>query len=308
MAGNPLPDPVPQLLALGDDMADGLKAHGDDIGVKQNTEAAFRGDLDPARAAFNAWNTAKGTLAKLNLNLRTADSAARLFIKAASAVLSQNLGETWNAAWAPTGFPNQSTAIPDGQDDRFSLCKSLEGFFTDNTEYEVTSPKVVVTAARATAVYAALKAARDAVNEGNKDAGVKKRDCDAAESVLRTRMRGLITELTQLLADDDPLWESFGLTRPASDHTPESPALLTLTAGAPGCVHANWPSSARADHYRAYQQIMGVDPDPVEVAGPVDPEYTYAGLPTGKTVSFQITAVNTAGESAPCPPVSIVVP
>ena len=292
---------MPPLLALADDMADGAHSHGADIKLKQNDETAIRGDLDPARDAFGALNKAKGGMKTIYSNLRAADNAANIFIKAASAVLAQNLGETWSSAWAPTGFPNQSTAVPDTQDDRFTLCKSLETFFTDNPDYEVTTPKLVVTAARATATYGALKIARDAVNDGNQNMGQKKKDCAAAEVVLRTRMRGLIMELTQLLDDDDPLWESFGLTRPASDHTPAAPAMLTLTAGAPGNVHANWPPSSRADHYRAYQQIVGVDPKPVEVAGPVDPEYTYSGLPSGKTGNFQITAVNSAGESSPAP-------
>jgi hypothetical protein len=299
---------MPILLALGDDMADGAKNHGAAIKLKQNDEVAIRGDLDPARAAFNALNSSRGALAQLNLDLRTADNAARVFIKAASAVLAQNLGEFWSAAWAPTGFPNQSTGVPPAQDDRFTLCKSLEKFFTDNPDYEVTTPKLVVTAARATAVYTALKTARDGVNDGNQDVGQKKVACDAAEAVLRTRMRGLITELTQLLDDNDPLWESFGLTRPASDHTPESPTALTLTAGAAGNVHANWATAPRADHYRAYQKVEGVDPDFVEVAGPIDPEYTFGSLPSGKTLNVEITAVNTAGESDPCAVVSIVVP
>jgi hypothetical protein len=64
----------------------------------------------------------------------------------------------------------------------------------------------------------------------------------------------------------------------------------------------------RADHYRAYKQVVGVDPDFINVGGPTDPEFTYTGLPSGKTVNIQITAVNSAGESDPCATGSIVVP
>ena len=308
MAGNPLPGPIPPLLALAEDMADGAHNHGAAIKLKQNDEPSIRADLAAARAAYTAYNNAKNASVALHTALRVADSNGNAFLKATRALLAQNLGQTWSTAWAPTGFPNQSTAVPDTQDERFTLCQSLADFFTKNPGLEVNTPKLVVTAAAAQACHDALDTARTAVNDGNTDAGNKKIACDAAVATLRTRMRGLINELGQLLDDNDPLWEAFGLTEPGSDSTPDAPTALTLIAGAPGNVQSNWATARRADHYRAYKQVAGVDPDFINVGGPTDPEFTYTGLPSGKTVNIQITAVNSAGESDPCATGSIVVP
>lgn len=299
---------MPLLLALGDDMADGAHNHGAAIKLKQNDEPAIRLDLDAARAAWNAYQTANRDLNVLYSGLRTADSNARAFLKAARATLAQSLGERWSAAWKPTGFPNQSTAVPNTQDERFTLCKSLADFLTASPEMEVNSTKVIVTAVRATTVYNALKVARNAVNDGNTLAGQAKVACDAAEVKLRARMRGLVSELTQLLDDNDPLWEAFGLTEPGSDKTPDVPTAMTVTAGLPGCEHANWPPARRADHYRLYKKVVGVDDDFVYVSGPTDCEFTYTDLPSGATVQLTMSAVNDAGESAKCAPVQVVVP
>jgi hypothetical protein len=295
-------------LALAEDMADGAHDHGAAINLKQNDEAAIRADLATARTAFNDYNKARGASADFHVTLLLADTNAYKFIKAASAVLAQNLGQYWSAAWQPTGFPDQSTGVPKTQDGRFSLCQSLADFFTANPAMEINTPKLIVTAAAAQACHDAIDAARKGVNDGITDTGAKKMACDAAESALRVRMRGLINELGQLLDDNDPLWQAFGLTTPGSDATPDSPTALTLTAGPAGTVQSNWTTAARAGHYRAYRQVAGVDADFKEVAGPTDPEYTFTGLPSGKTVNVQITAVNFAGESAPSNTASIVVP
>lgn len=255
-------------MALAEDMADGAKNHGAAIGLKQNDEPAIRADLAAARVAVNAYNIARNSGTGFHTALRVADANANAFLKAARAVLAQNLGQSWTTKWAPTGFPNQSTAVPDTQDARFTLCQSLADFFTKNPTLEINTPKLVVTAAAAQACHDALDAARTAVNDGNTVIGGAKTACDDAVAALRTRMRGLINELGQLLDDNDPLWEAFGLTEPGADSTPDSPTALTLTAGPAGTVQSNWTAAARADHYRVYKQIAGVDADFVDVAGP----------------------------------------
>lgn len=308
MAAQPLPNPLPLLLALGDSMADGAKNHGLAIGIKQNDEAAIRGDLDPCRAAFLAYNQSKEDSVLLHGALHAADGAAGIFLKATRAILAQTLGQTWNSAWAPTGFPNLSTAVPDNQNDRFTLCNSLASYFTANPDMEVNTTKIVVTAAQATLVYNALKTARDNARDGDTDVGNKKMTCDQAEASLRLRMRGLINELGQLLNDDDPLWKAFGLALPGAAVTPDVPAGLVVKAVSPGSVLASWPPAARADHYRTWQQIAGVHTVFLPMGSPSDCQYAYNNLPSGQTVNLYVTAVNNAGESAPSNTVTMVVP
>jgi len=154
-----------------------------------------------------------------------------------------------------------------------------------------------VTAARAGELFAALSAARSAVNQGLTDIGQKKAIRDAAEKALRTRLRGLIAELGQLLPDDDPRWYAFGLNPPAAPDTPEIPDGLVLTHGEPGTLLADWADAPRAQRYRVWKQVVGVDEDFVAALTVNDSDATLTGLPSGTTVRIRVTAVDDAGES-----------
>ena len=213
---NPIPDALPQLFALGEDAADGAKAKGAIIELKQNTETDIRADLAAAKTAEQIYGAAKTAKDTFSTNLRIADSNARSFIKAVSAYFSQTISENWSAAWAATGFPNQSTAVPTTQDARLTLLDSLNVYFTKNPTMEVSTPKLVLTAALAETLFTALSGARTAVNTGNTDAGTKRDLRDAAVEQLKNRLRGLIGELGQLLDDNSPIWDAFGLNEPGA--------------------------------------------------------------------------------------------
>jgi len=306
---NPIPNGLPQLFALAEDAADGAHAQGAAIGLKQNVEAAIRADLAAAKAAEQAYADAKTAKDTFSANLRVADSNGRSFIKAASAYFSQVISEDWSAAWATTGFPDQSTAIPGTQDARLTLLGSLNAYFTKNPAMEVNSPKLVLTAAAAQTLFTALSDARTAVNTGNTDAGTKRDARDAAVDDLKTRLRGLIAELGQLLDDNSPVWDAFGLNEPGADATPDVPeALVATPGGVAGAVHLDWAHSRNAARYHVWIFIVGVDTAYRNVDTATDTADTLTGQPSGKTAKFQITAVNDAGENAPSAEVSAVVP
>ena len=306
---NPIPNGLPQLFALAEDAADGAKAQGAAIGLKQNTETDIRADMAAAKTAEGNYAAAKTAKDTFSANLRIADSNGRSFIKAASAYFSQAISENWSAAWAATGFPNQSTAIPTTQDARLTLLGSLNTYFTNNPTMEVNTPKLVLTAAQANILFTALSDARNAVNNGSTDAGNKRDARDAAVDDLKTRLRGLIAELGQLLDDNSPVWDAFGLNEPGADATPDVPEAPVLTpGGAPGTLHADWPHARTAARYHVWLFIVGVDTAYRNVDTVTDTADTLPGLPSGKTVKIQITAVNDAGESGPSAEVQIVVP
>ena len=102
MASNPTPDPIGELTASGEDLCDGLNQHGAAIGIKQNTFAIVRADLDALIAAQNALNTAQGAEPDAYTALRSADSNGKGFIARAVKVLSISLGNDWSAAWIAT--------------------------------------------------------------------------------------------------------------------------------------------------------------------------------------------------------------
>ena len=299
MAANPLPTAQSPLLALAEDMADGLDAHEVAVGVKQNTEVILRAAIDAVRAAEADFGTTKTGKADASTALRIADSNARAFLKSARAVLAKVFGEDYSPAWEAAGFTGNSTAVPGTQEERLNLCAALETHFTAHPTQEVADPRFKVTAAEATLRFDALSDARSAVHAASTLAGQKKAVRDAAIEALKTRMRGLISELDQLLGDTDPRWDAFGLNAPGAAETPDTPEALVLTPGAPGTLLADWADARLAARYRVWIQIVGVDTDFRAAATVTDSDATLTALGSGKTVRVRVTAVNDAGESTP---------
>lgn len=306
MASNEIPTNNDQLFTLAEDAADGLHNHEAAVGVKQNTEADVRADLAAARAAVAEYDAARNAKATLGLAQTTADHAGKASLGAARKVLALKLGEGWSDAWLPTGFPDQSTAVPATIQARQELLFALNGYFTAHPGNEIAA--LNVTAAQALTLANALSDARSAVNDATNQVGQKKNLRDAAVAQLKKRLRGLISELGQLLADDDPRWNAFGLNLPAAPNTPEVPDAPALTVGTAGTVLADWPDATRADYYRVFKQVVGVDAEFVFANRASDSDLTLTGLPSGSTVKICVSAVNAAGETAKSDPAQIVVP
>lgn len=306
MASNEIPVAQDQLFTLAEDMADGLNNHESTVGIQQNTQAALRADLAAARLAQQEYDVSRSAKATLSTAAIVADSNGKAYLAAARKILALRHGDGWSDAWLPTGFPNNSTAVPDLAAERQALLFALADYFTANPTHE--NAPLNVTAARATTLANALSAARSSVNDAVTDCGLTKAERDRKNTALRKRMRGLVNELAQLLEDDDPLWNAFGLNMPGAPNTPDVPDAPTLSAGAGGSVLADWPDARRADYYRVFQQVVGVDADFVFVDNPADSDLTLTGLPHGATVKICVSAVNAAGESQRSEPTEIIVP
>jgi hypothetical protein len=303
---NPLPATLDALLTLAEDMADGLHTHEVAVGVKQNLEVPVRAAIAAVNTAEAAYAAAKATKKTQTVAVTLADSNGKAFIATARSVLEPFLGTEPSAAWEPVGFPADSLAIPSTQAERQALLGKMKDFFTANPARE--NAPLVITAAQANTLFQALSDARSAANQGNTNAVTLKGTRDTAVKALRKRMRGLIDELDQLLDENDPRWYAFGLTPPGAPATPEVPGGLVLAGAGPGTVDADWSDAARAEHYRVWKQLVGVDAEFVPVGSPTDSDFSIAGLPSGATVKVQITAVNDAGESLPSATQQMVVP
>lgn len=306
MAQNPVPTQVDQMFTLAEDMADGLNSHEVAVGVKQNKEADVRAVLTAAQTAENLYQTARSFKTTQTAAQTLADSNAKAFIATSKRVLENYLGAQWSNAWVTAGFVNGSTAIPRTIEERQACLTALKNYFTANAAHE--NAPLSVTAALANAQFTALSGARSAVNDAATAAGTAKATRDTAVATLGTRMRGLIAELSQLLAADDPRWYAFGLSRPSDAQTPGVPDGLVLTPGTPGSVNADWADARRAARYRVFRQIIGTDPDFVHVATVTDSDATVNSFTSGMTVKVRVTAANDAGESQPSAEVQIVVP
>jgi hypothetical protein len=71
-------------------------------------------------------------------------------------------------------------------------------------------------------------------------------------------------------------------------------------------VQVRWEPSSLADNYRVTRQIQGVDPEPVEVGLFADPLAIVTSLPSEATVTIQVSARNSAGETLPATVQAIV--
>ena len=230
---------------------------------------------------------------------QTADAAGEKTILNCRLRLVQKLGSRFSAAWEPTGFPHQSTAVPDTQDERFTLLDSLKNYFGAVPANESTD--MGATAALCLAAWTAISDAR----QGIANAETAQTDAiDArttAEDGLRKRVRGLIGELETLIADDDSRWEAFGLNIPANPHAPEAVSAVTLETLSGHRLGASWPYAVRATRYRVEIKVIGVDADFRNAGSAKDLEMTLKGFTAGQVVKVRIVSGNDGGDAAPSP-------
>ncbi len=287
-------------------MLGGLDTYELTLEVKQNTAATLAPYLTSARAAENDYGAKKTARKTANAVKTAADNAGKLFIGNARKRLSKFFGETYNTEWGEAGWPDGSTGIPSSEDKRLDLIEAIRLYLVGHPEHA--SVDMDVTAALAQSAYNTLNAARIDLGQKQTDQGNAKVLRDTQVAALRKRMRGLIDELATLMADDDPRWYAFGLSRPVDEEIPEIAINLILLASVVGAVIADWDDALRADRYRVWRKIVGTDADFVPVATVYDSDATLTGLPSGATLQVYVTSVNDAGESAPSAIMEIVVP
>lgn len=307
MASNELPKGLDELFTLAEDMIDGLHNDGlnpTPIAIKQNTEADMRAAKDAAFGAQEAFLTARGAKKPLSEAITIADSNGKSFIALTRNVLKPALGNDWSETWLPTGFPNQSLALPETIQERQTLLQALQDFLTNNDSLE--NAPLNVTATRASQLFEALSTARSMLNNHLNFSGQKQLARNLAVIALRKRMTGLIDELGQLLEDDDPRWLAFGLNMPAAPEVPDIPDAPVLTQVDDDSVMVDWGDVARATRYRVWRLIVGTDEDFVAVATVQDSDATLDNLPSGVTIRIRVTAANDTGESQPSPISEIV--
>ena len=306
MAGNPVPIGQNEVLALGEDIADGCHHHEVAIGLLHNKEVDIRSAITGLRTTESGFGAAKDDRQHAMDALHVTDDTATVFLGTTRKVLMSFLGNTWSTAWQPTGFPDLSTGVPRTQEKRMNLCASLKIYFTNVPAQEVAA--LGVTAAIAETQFQALSSGRDVLAMKDELQTTAKQGRDIAFADLRKREHDIIGELGSLLPDNDPRWHAFGLSMPTDPNTPESVESVTLVAGTVGKIVSSWPRAKRATRYRPFVQIVGVDLDFVARDAVHDLTVTLSGFTTGQKVNVYLVAANDAGEAMPSPTVQIVVP
>ena len=299
MSSNPTPDNNDILRALADRLADGCHTHEVAIGIKQNTEAAIRANITAlAQAELNV-GMKKQSLSDAFSALDAADAAGEEVLKNCKLRLAARLGQRWNAAWEPTGFPNQSTAVPTTMDPRFTLLDSLKNYFTAVPASE--SAEMGATAAICGAAWTVLSDARQAVATAESAQTTAFTNRTTAEDGLRKRVRGLINELGDLIGDDDARWEDFGLNIPANPSAPLAVASVAVAQASNHRLEVTWPYAVRAVRYRVETFIVGVDTEWQNAASTKDLIAMLKNLTAGQVVKVRVVSGNDGGDAAPSP-------
>ncbi len=305
---NPTPDDDEVLEALTEDISDGAHDHEVSVGIKQNTEAVMRAALADAVAAKQD-RGAKDLLvnAKYAL-LHDADVAGETVLKNCRLRMVKLFGGLHDLNWEAAGWTNNSTSIPDSQNKRFTLLNTQKIYFTANPAAE--SVDMEATAAICAAAHTAISNARAAVNtaEFNQTNAVKAHK--EGYKSLRKRVRGFITELGTLLADNDARYGLFGLSVPANPTAPEGIAALTATAAGGGDLHLQWPYSTRMTGTRLMtKRTTGavIDPDFINAGTADGLEKTLPGFTPGTIVEVKAIPYNDGGDGPDSPVASVTV-
>jgi hypothetical protein len=315
MASQQIPESYDSLVRLFEDAAAGARDHGTAVGLKQNTEAVLRPELEALTGTAAApglkskWNAAKAYKVDMTAAFRSAKAAGRLLASACVNVLKLRFGGQWNSAWQTAGFTGGSLAIPDNP---LTLLQQLRAYFAANPGHEVADlgTGLGATAAACDAAASAINSASAASNQSNVAAGTAKSQYDAGLRDARRRLMGLRDELAQFLGREDERWYAFGFDRPGDPETPEVPEHLVVTPGAPGSglLFVDWDNARRAESYRVV--VLGsVNGSVVTERLVAESEITLSGLAPGQTVRIVVTARNgKGGESAPAPVVVVTLP
>lgn len=305
---NPTPEDDEVLEALTEDLADGAHDHEVTVGIKQNTEAVLRAALDAAVTAKQTHGAKDVLVNQKYVLLHEADEAGETVLKNCRLRMVNLYSGQFNSNWQAAGWPDESTAIPDSQDKRFSLLNGMKNYFTTNPATE--SADLGATAAICAAAHAAISGARAAVNTAEfNQSNAMKAHKDGYKS-LRKRVRGFITELGTLLADDDTRYELFGLNVPANPSAPEGIDTLTTTAAGGGKIHCQWTYATRMTSTRLLtKRTTGaeIDDDFVSAGTTGGLEKTLEGFVPGVVVQVKVIPYNDGGDGPESPTGSVTV-
>ncbi len=208
--------------------------------------------------------------------------------------LKRSLGRQYSSEWVGTGF-ERSLQIPRSVADLLLLALHLKNFLTKHPEKGIAD---VATAALAGVAHAELLAAHGAVTVQIGEVRTLLAARKRREKTLRLRMRGVAEELNRVIGPLDGRWESFGLNQPGIKQAPEAPKNVTVDPCNDVESEVNWERAPRAEYYRVWLKVRGVDLEPVAVGTPRDLNFMLEQLPADSEGEVSVSAVNSGGESA----------
>ena len=267
--------------------------------------ADLTSEKDALELAYNNNKQAQDDLKTKIAAQRSIFKTCRTFSTLIRELLKPTLGFGYSEAWNIVGFTGK-LRIPSTISGMLSLLTGIERYLTENPQFANTEANL--NAVRAEALYDQLLAAKAAVDEARSNRRTTKTVRTLKEVVVQKRLRGLRDTLVLELPSTDGRFLEFGFNIPDSVSTPDVPLNLIAVLIGPLSAALKWDKAARAERYRIYKKVVGVDSEMVLAGTRDDLDFVLEGLPAGKTIQIAVAAVNSAGESQLSQVVSIVTP
>ncbi len=294
---------IPELRGAATVIKAAATTHGPGIPLLQNTAVNIGTDADALTTACNNHEAGKVVLTNYRSTLAAMIVTVRAFLMLGRDILKPVFGNEYSSAYEVLGLIG-SIVIPGRCEELLVVLQAYKAYFTDHPELE--DPLHNITAAQAQALHDQLLVAQMNVNNQVTEVQNLKVARDNAADKLRKRIRGVMDEMGQFLDPLDARWTAFGFNKPGALEIADEVEGLTATLIGPTAVALKWGASARAEYYRVFKKVIGVDEDYVAVGSPADLDFTLENLPLNATVEIQVSAVNNGGESLRSPAVTVV--
>jgi hypothetical protein len=285
---------IPSLIVAAQKASGGANDNAAALGLVFLTKPLIDADIAALVLARDSHTAAKGELTVRREAQNAFADSAYAWVVFGRDVLKKTLGNTHSVKWEDVGL-KRSLAVPHAPERLMALLLSMKAYFAANPTLEV--PALNVTSADAELMATDLLAHRNAVNAQRAVVKTLQIVRDEKATLLRLRLVGGIRELSRVLTPLDPRWMAFGFNLPGAQEVPQAPQNIVAVLLGPTAVSLKWDAAARAEYYRVWKMVEGVDTEFVAVGNPADLDFTLEGLQAGQKVKIAISAVNNGGES-----------
>ncbi len=282
------------LLAASADAIAGDIKNTATVTLAYNTAAALTLTRNAAETAMNNYGAGLTAQRNLRRDLDLKFGEARIVSTLSRDVLKPKLGLQFNPDWVETGFLS-SLEIPRSNPKLETLLGSLADYFVANPANEANSSGV--TAAALGLLHTDFSGLRQDLKSQTTNVRTRSRLQREKFAALRFQLSAMVKELSQKLSPLDERWLDYGFKIPGVKQKPTTPAKLAAIVRG-NEVALKWNQSARAEYYRIWKRVVGVDQDMVAVGTAADLNFTLENLPANVTVEVGVSAVNNGGESA----------
>ncbi|MBA4147261.1 MAG: fibronectin type III domain-containing protein [Verrucomicrobia bacterium] len=235
------------------------------------------------------------------IDLRNATAARRLairkvrnHIRAVRELVKPMLTPNFSQAWEAFGFVG-SLKVSTKVSSLLLALTRMGSHLEANPDLGADDPNLAATKTKA--LETLLVVANTTVNKrkGALQRSLEERAAKAEE--VRYILRELSSALRLKLASLDSRWVEFGFNKVGAQPTPDAPTGVTAVLIGTNAISVKWPAAPRAEHYRGWKRVVGVDAEMVFVGSTSDLDLLMEELPSDSEVEVALSAVNNGGES-----------